>query len=350
MVHTPSSTLSNGNAVSTVYETEATLDSGAVVTGAPSSAINSSSGRTGAIVGGVVGGVIGLAALLVLCLLLYRRWKRKRTFSEFDGDFAPDRVERSMSQVKPFSGRNHKSHDRDLPTLPSIPVEDTTVPHYTDDHTVVPSPPQSPNGRYSIYNPPSSPISENHTHSSHSMSHHQHQHHYPYQNDFSHPSPGPSLVPLTATNTGGAPSFVSSLDMMYSSQPPPPLPQQQHQLHQPQPQRDLPFPTSASYPVSPPRSPPLHAYTGPTAGMIDNRLSDSEEENGSGESGEGARRRRLSVVNPDFEEGEHEEQDEKKSGSGSGSDEGVVYAGGYDEDARQAYLAGGPGVSRRSDS
>ena len=123
-------TLSNGNAVITVYETKATVNSGAAVTGAPSSGISSSSDRAGAVVGGVVGGMLfptnhllspnfrfssdrpcsrritgifGLAALLAI-LFFYRRWKRKQTFSDFDGDFAPDRVERSMSQVKHFGG------------------------------------------------------------------------------------------------------------------------------------------------------------------------------------------------------------------------------------------------------
>ena len=83
------------------------------------------------------------------------------------------------------------------------------------------------------------------------------------------------------------------------------------------------------------------------------------------EGGDRAAGKRLSVANPDLvedepEEGYHEGVDNanvdmeqvrrgEKSLSEESTNGGVVYAGGYDEDARKAYLAGGPGVSRRSD-
>lgn len=92
-VYISSTTASDGQVHTTVYETQSAIpapDGG----GSTSPDDSNSSSNTGAIAGGVVGGVVGLALLGVLVWFLLRRAKERRLEKEFDGNFDPDRFAR----------------------------------------------------------------------------------------------------------------------------------------------------------------------------------------------------------------------------------------------------------------
>lgn len=88
-----------------------------LVAAAPTGNTNnsSSSSHVGAIVGGTIGGVAGVAALGLLVLFLVRR---RRRYSDFDGNFDPDRVV------------NHTAGGGGGGTLPNVDLAGTEITPY----------------------------------------------------------------------------------------------------------------------------------------------------------------------------------------------------------------------------
>ncbi|GAV99032.1 hypothetical protein LENED_000459 [Lentinula edodes] len=117
---------SNGQTFTTVFSTESVAPAGSTITvGSDSTDITNSTSHTGAIVGGVVGGVVALL-LLILGALWFIRRRRRLQDEAFDGNFDPDRIVRPASGAGNLGGRG--------PTLPNIPVTNS------DDHIGARSP------------------------------------------------------------------------------------------------------------------------------------------------------------------------------------------------------------------
>ncbi|KIK67914.1 hypothetical protein GYMLUDRAFT_36720 [Collybiopsis luxurians FD-317 M1] len=325
---------SDGQVFTTVFSTQSTAPAGSTVTvGSDSSGTSQSHARTGAIVGGVVGGTVGLL-FLVLGALWYIRRRRRFQDEAFDGNFDPDRI------VRPASGAGHLGGR--APTLPNIPVTNSDeqlgpgspeMAEMDDDGVggrlnasaigagiVAPYPlyqPMSP-ARSAGSPPPLSARSwGTSSDAQHSMTGN--------MPDWRGPSPGPS-IPTQYTGGSGSGSHAMGV-------PPSSYPSSTNVAHLPP--GAAPGPVGAGIPAS--------AYAGAqhrrrtsngTASSGERQPLYASSSPGSASSNGGASVQsggRFTVANPD---------------------EGMVqnrYAGGYSEEARRAYIVGGPSGKSPSD-
>ncbi|KAJ4478349.1 hypothetical protein J3R30DRAFT_2891771 [Lentinula aciculospora] len=314
---------SDGQVFTTVFSTASTAPAGSTVTvGSDSAATSSSTSHTGAIVGGVVGGVVALL-LLILASLWFIRRRRRLQDEAFDGNFDPDRIVRPASGTGNIGSRG--------PTLPSIPVTNSDehigsgppqMAEVEDDGmggrlngsaigagVVVPYPLHQPTtspSRSAASPPPSARSWGNSSDAQHSM-------YNGHVSDWRGPSPGPS-IPTQYTGGSGSGAPPSSFPPGMNSHLPPGA---------------SPSAFAAGVPAG------AYGYAGATGShgrqsSVDNSTSSggrqpmygggapgstSSSGGGSGVQMDG----RFAVANPD---------------------EG--YAGGFNEDARRAYIAGGP--------
>ncbi|KAF5390564.1 hypothetical protein D9757_002605 [Collybiopsis confluens] len=116
IVQTTVVTNSDGGELTTV----STVSTASVGSTGPASSDSTRTSRspshTGAIVGGVVGGTVALL-LVILGAFWYIRRRRRLQDLAFDGNFDPNRIVRSPSGTGNFGGRT--------PTLPNIPVSNS---------------------------------------------------------------------------------------------------------------------------------------------------------------------------------------------------------------------------------
>ncbi|KAL0056960.1 hypothetical protein AAF712_016422 [Marasmius tenuissimus] len=291
------STNGEGAIITTTLETSTTVPAGGVITtpADANSGASSSSSNTGAIVGGVVGGVAGVAIFALLLVWGYKRWRRRRDLEAFDGNFDPDRIVASR----------HRNQESIAPTLPDMAQYDDGMGGRLAGTTVgggVVSP-------YPLFN--QSPSQHGHG----SDTTHSYNTHSPPPSatfagatgDWRHPSPGPSLG--TSSSGGMSPSraakerealaggFVGAggAGMPIPQHGPPPSSYYAHQPQSPQ-SRRMSLESSGAH-----------------SGVFYSTNSEYSQPNSS-HAGSG----RLNVQNPD------------------------VYGQGFDESARQAYLASGP--------
>jgi len=317
---------SNGQVFTTVFSTKSTAQAGATITvGSDSAATSHSASHTGAIVGGVVGGVVGLL-LLLLGVLLYLRHRRRLEDEAFDGNFDPNRIVRSPSAAGNLGGRG--------PTLPNIPVTNSDehlgpeMAQFEDDgmggrlnastigagivtayplyHATTP-PPRSP--------PPSARSWGNSSDAHHGM-------YNGPTSEWRGPSPGPS-IPTQYTGGSGSGSYGNSVNGTPPTSYPPGMPM----AHLPPGASPGPagvgVPASAYAGATHARRPSagssdrqhIYAGSGPGSGSNPSTSGASAQQSGSG---------RFAIANPDEDMAQNR------------------YVGGISEDARRAYIAGGP--------
>ncbi|KAJ3854541.1 hypothetical protein EV368DRAFT_80520 [Lentinula lateritia] len=314
----------NGQTFTTVFSTESVAPAGSTVTvGSDSTDITNSTSHTGAIVGGVVGGVVAIL-LLILGALWFIRRRRRLQDEAFDGNFDPDRI------VRPASGTGNLGGRR--PTLPNIPVTNS------DEHIGAGSPQMAEveddgmggrlNGSaigagvvapYPLHHPTTSPTrsAASPPPSARSWGNSSDAQHSVYNGhvaDWRGPSPGLSIPTQYTDGSGSAAPPSSYTHGMIANLPP----------------GASPGPTGPGTPSSAyayPGATGTHGrrYSAGTSASSGDRQplyaaaatgSTSSSTGGGGVQNSG----RFAVVNPDD----------------------GTYAGGFNEDARRAYITGGP--------
>ncbi|KAK1223165.1 hypothetical protein PQX77_013962 [Marasmius sp. AFHP31] len=340
-----------GIPVTTVYETSTTVPAGGVITAPVASntasvdsntGASTSSSNAGAIVGGVVGGVAGVAILTLILVWGYKRWKRRRDLEAFDGNFDPDRVVASDTDaIRPASTLfgNSKNQDAIGPTLPDMAQYDDGMGGRlagaaVGGGVVSPYPLFGGPGQQYANAPPSQ-----HGHGSDTT--HSYNTHSPppsatfgamssgsgHPGDWRHPSPGPSLGAATSSSSGGgvgmSPGRLAkereAFGGGFAGAAAMPLPQ--HQQYGP----GAGPPPSAYYNQQSPQGRRMSLESsGAHSGVFYSTNSEYSQPNSSSYAAGPGAAQRLSVANPDVDSQGH----------------------GFDESARQAYLAGGPVGSR----
>ncbi|KAJ3907665.1 hypothetical protein F5879DRAFT_489575 [Lentinula edodes] len=297
---------SNGQTFTTVFSTESVAPAGSTITvGSDSTDITNSTSHTGAIVGGVVGGVVALL-LLILGALWFIRRRRRLQDEAFDGNFDPDRIVRPASGAGNLGGAGSPQmaeveDDGMGGRLNGSAIGAGVVAPYPLHH-----PTTSPT-RSAASPPPSARSWGNSSDAQHSL-------YNGHVADWRGPSPGPSIPTQYTGGSGSAAPPSSYSHGMISNLPP----------------GASPGPAGPGTPSS------AYAYPGATgthgrrysagtsASSGDRQPLYAAAATGSASSSTGGgsvqNSGRFAVANPDD----------------------GTYAGGFNEDARRAYITGGP--------